>query len=101
VTFSSCDRAVSATTQADPVARGRYLVLTIGCADCHTPRGPDGQELPGLELSGHPADAPLPSWEPSLLDHNGVATISPTGTAFAGPFGVSVAPNLTPCPDTG
>lgn len=32
-----------AQTQAEKVARGKYLVETIaGCANCHTPRNPDG-----------------------------------------------------------
>jgi mono/diheme cytochrome c family protein len=99
--LAACDGGSAAAAAGDPVARGRYLVQTMGCADCHTPHGPDGAPLPGRELTGHPADAPLPSWDPSLLEKHGVATISPTATAFAGPFGVSVAGNLTPDPDTG
>jgi mono/diheme cytochrome c family protein len=98
---SACGRGAAAGSETDPVARGRYLVQTMGCADCHSPRGPDGQPIAGRDLSGHPADAPLPSWDPSLLERNGVATIAPTGTAFAGPFGVSVAGNLTPDAETG
>ena len=55
----------------------------------------------GVTLAGHPADAPLPEWDPSLLKRNILATMDPTLTAFAGPFGVSVAPNLTPDKETG
>ncbi len=97
---SSC-RSEAGASSVDAVGRGRYLVQTMGCADCHTPRGPGGQPMAGRDLTGHPADAPLPTWDPSLLEKHGVATIAPTGTAFAGPFGVSVAPNLTPDPETG
>ena len=33
--------------------RGRYLVNGIlSCGNCHTPKGPDGNPLPGKELSG-------------------------------------------------
>ena len=45
------------------VARGKYLVETSGCHDCHTPwtMGPNG---PGPDmsrpLSGHPASATVP-----------------------------------------
>ena len=35
--------------------RGRYLVNGVGlCADCHSPRGPDGQFLSGAHLTGSP-----------------------------------------------
>lgn len=85
----------------DLVARGRYLVEITGCADCHTPHGKDGKPIAALHLTGHPEHAPLPEWEPAMLEKNILATISPTLTAFAGPFGLSVAGNLTPCPETG
>ena len=47
----------------DPVARGKYIVSTSGCHDCHTPwvLGPKG---PGPDmtraLSGHPNDMAMP-----------------------------------------
>ena len=85
-----------------PVERGRYLVATSGCHDCHTPWhiGPAGPE-PDLRraLSGHPADwqlapppAPSAGWPVSA---------SPTNTAWAGPWGVSFTANLTSDPVTG
>ena len=47
----------------EQVARGKYLVTTSGCHDCHTPwvTGPKGPQ-PDMTraLSGHPADFPLP-----------------------------------------
>lgn len=44
--------ALPAAAQADPVARGRYLVESIaGCGNCHTPKGPQG-DLPGMNLAG-------------------------------------------------
>lgn len=102
-TLLLCALAVTACAPdgRDGVDRGRYLVRTMGCAECHSPRGPDGVALPGRDLTGHPADAPLPVWDPSLLGRHNLATVAPTGTAFAGPFGVSVAPNLTPDAETG
>jgi mono/diheme cytochrome c family protein len=37
----------------DLVARGSYLVNgPLGCGNCHTPRGPDLQFIPGMELAG-------------------------------------------------
>ena len=42
---------------ATPVERGRYLVTSIGCGDCHTPKtmGANGPEEDHSRLlSGHP-----------------------------------------------
>jgi cytochrome c len=86
----------------DPVARGKYLVWTSGCHDCHTPfkmtdKGP-AWDMDRM-LSGHPeqfemppAPAPTGPW---------LVSIAATNTAFAGPWGVSFTANLTPDKDTG
>ncbi len=87
--------------KAQLVARGKYLVTVMGCGDCHSPYGPDAKPIKGLEFSGHPETAPLPTWDPSMLEKGNLATIAPTFTAFAGPFGLSVAGNLTPDRETG
>jgi hypothetical protein len=88
---------------ADRVERGRYLVATSGCTDCHTPlkMGANGPE-PDLAraLSGHPEGfaitapvAPPPGpW---------MVTIAATGTAYSGPWGLSFSANLTPDMETG
>lgn len=81
--------------------RGAYLMAAIGCNDCHSAHDQTGQIVPGMALAGHPEKAPLPEWDPSMLQRGAVATIAPTLTAFAGPWGVSVAPNLTPDKETG
>lgn len=89
--------AGNATLAQQQVERGKYLVGFGGCHDCHTPltMGPQGP-VPDMSraLSGHPSqlvmpEAPKPSG-PWLW--SGAAT----NTAFAGPWGVSYAPNLTP-----
>jgi len=85
------------------VARGGYLVLVGGCGDCHTPlkMGPKGPE-PDMtrQLSGHPAQLKMPP-APKLGEGPWLWAGSATNTAFAGPWGVSYAFNLTPDPDTG
>lgn len=95
--------AAAAPTDADKVARGKYLVSTSACHDCHTPfkLGPDGPE-PDMSrmLSGHPQDVVMPP-APKLPDGPWVATMSATNTAWAGPWGVSFTANLTPDPETG
>ncbi|HEY0141182.1 MAG TPA: c-type cytochrome [Thermoanaerobaculia bacterium] len=80
------------------VARGEYLVTIIGCNDCHTPfkMGPNGPE-PDMtrRLSGHPSKLVMP---PAPKNGNSPWAWSGaiTNTAFAGPWGVSYAANLTP-----
>lgn len=81
--------------------RGAYLWTVGGCNDCHTPKDEKGKPIPGMMMAGHPEKAPLPRWDPSMLKDNVLVTMNPTVTAFAGPWGVSVASNLTPDKETG
>lgn len=88
--------------KTDPVKRGEYLVSMIGCHDCHTPlkMGPNGPE-PDMSraLTGHPEGLQMPP-APQLQEPWGwVGAV--TNTAFAGPWGVSYAFNLTPDKNTG
>jgi mono/diheme cytochrome c family protein len=90
--------ANAAATRAEsrPSAeRGKYLVMAMGCNDCHTPWrvGPDGP-APDMTrmLSGHPQDEVM--LEPKL--HPGQWAAAPTNTAFKGPWGTSYTANLTP-----
>lgn len=89
------------TQSSNLVERGKYLVTVGGCDDCHTPfkMGPNGPEKDrSRRLSGHPASEKVTP--PSLGQVWNVA-ISATGTAFAGPWGVAFAANLTPDEETG
>lgn len=89
--------------QARRVARGKYIVDTAGCHDCHTPWkvGPNGPEPDmTLALSGHPEGMKLPP-PPKLGNGPWVWTAAGTNTAFAGPWGVSYTANLTPDRMTG
>ena len=80
------------------VARGEYLIHTMGCNDCHTPKkmtdmGPALDE--SLLLSGHPAAEVLPTIaDKSILQ--GYALFTMGNTAAIGPWGTSFAANLTP-----
>jgi len=84
------------------VARGKYLVMTLGCNDCHTPfkMGANGPE-PDMSkaLSGHPQDLAMPAAK--LPDMPWAWMGSASMTAFAGPWGTTFAPNLTPDEETG
>jgi hypothetical protein len=86
----------------EEVVRGKYLVDTSGCHDCHTPfkmtaAGP-ARDMERM-LSGHPEQLELPP-APAA---NGpwLVSMAGTGTAFAGPWGTSFAANLTGDKDTG
>jgi mono/diheme cytochrome c family protein len=102
---SDAPRHSSKAPAADPalVERGAYLVRAMGCNDCHTPwkLGPRGPE-PDMSraLTGHPADVVMPP-PPRLPEGPWTWLGAATNTAFAGPWGVSFAANLTPDPETG
>jgi len=94
------------TTKAAPVQpqqqmrveRGKYLVMAMACNDCHTPlkMGAQGPE-PDMSrfLSGHPEQLQMPP-APKLMEGPWMWSGAATNTAFAGPWGVSYAANLTP-----
>jgi mono/diheme cytochrome c family protein len=99
VTLGATESRRAATLQANAakIQRGEYLVTIGGCNDCHTPwkMGAKGPE-PDMSrmLSGHPESFKMPpAPQPTgPWIWNGGAT----NTAFAGPWGVSYARNLTP-----
>jgi hypothetical protein len=85
------------------IARGRLLVISSGCNDCHTPwvfnpelgiPSPDWTRM----LSGHPEGGPDPQGE---IGPGDIGLIGPTFTSFKLPFGITYSVNLTPDIDTG
>jgi mono/diheme cytochrome c family protein len=97
--------ALAATSSKDAhaaqIARGKYLATYGACSDCHTPlklteQGP----VPDLTrmFSGHPQEAKLP---PPELKPGPWFAATAGMTAWAGPWGVSYAANLTPDRNTG
>jgi len=96
-------KATSTATSA--VERGKYLVAIGGCNDCHTPKKmtPDGpvpdmtQHLAGYVDRGKLAPAPAATMDPGTW----MAHTNGELTAWAGPWGVSFAKNLTPDQNTG
>jgi len=84
------------------VARGKYLVQSIGCDDCHTPKkmGPNGPILDeSRRLSGHPEGSVLPA--APAAKGPWIASTTFDLTAWNGPWGTSYAFNLTPDENTG
>jgi mono/diheme cytochrome c family protein len=89
----------------EQIQRGQVLVFDGGCNDCHSPKiftlegtFPDHTRL----LSGHPANVKLPPIPPGLISPDKwLGLFTKDQTAWAGPWGVSFASNLTPDPKTG
>jgi mono/diheme cytochrome c family protein len=80
---------------ASPVARGAQLAMLGGCHDCHTPKGANFALDMTRPLSGHPQNAALPPEVVGGISSNMMLT------AWRGPWGVSIARNLTPDKETG
>lgn len=88
-------RAQQAAAGGGDVERGRYLVGITGCHDCHSPKLKGMTPDMSRSLSGRPSTTALPS------NANGEVHASLDLTAWRGPWGWSVASNLTPDPESG
>lgn len=97
-TDSAADQKTTASASNDDlVTHGEYLVNTLGCDDCHSPKrmGPQGPEIiPELRLSGYQANNPLVEADSNTLK-KGWVLFSPDLTSAVGPWGRSFAANLT------
>lgn len=91
-------------TQQELVVRGKYLVTTGGCDDCHSPKiySPNGPVPDSTRsLSGFQHGEKLPALDVKYVaPGNWVATES-NFSAWVGPWGISYASNLTPDNETG
>ncbi len=79
------------------VIRGEYLVNSIGCADCHSPKrmGAQGPEIiPELHLSGFTQALSIPVPDLAVVE-KGWVLFSPDLTTAVGPWGQSFAANIT------
>ncbi len=105
--FSACQEKEppkKELTQEELIEHGKFLVEVGGCTDCHTPKvfGPNGPVPDETKfLSGHPQDAKLAKFDPSILQPGGYVLFTQDITAAVGPWGASFAANLTPDMETG
>jgi hypothetical protein len=89
-----------AMTKADSIKKGEYMVMIMGCHDCHTPKimtdhGPVPD--PSRLLSGHPANEKLPKMPDKSFVAPGQWYLVTSGlTSYTGPWGTSFTANLTP-----
>ncbi|MCU7496825.1 MAG: diheme cytochrome c-553 [Ignavibacteria bacterium] len=100
---SSEKKENSKMSHEELVARGKYLVNYGGCNDCHTPKVmtsqgplPDSTKL----LSGHPASMTIGPIDTAVTATTWLYANMGL-TAWAGPWGVSYAANITPDDQTG
>jgi mono/diheme cytochrome c family protein len=101
VATTACTPSESQTEEAQAlsgealVERGAYLVGITGCHDCHSPKLEGMTPDLARALSGRPESTPLPTAA------DGEIHAALDLTAWTGPWGFSVASNLTPDPATG
>ena len=95
---SSEEKKEPIMSQAEMVKRGDYLVNSVGCDDCHSPKrfGPKGPEvIPELRLSGYPSTLPIKKPDSNVIKQ-GWMMFAPDLTSAVGPWGISFAANITP-----
>jgi mono/diheme cytochrome c family protein len=103
-TTNTADKSSAPTaTSKNPdkeVRHGELLAKFGGCHDCHTPkimtpRGP--QPDTSRLLSGYPSNASLPAVPQGVIGPTQWGALASNDlTAWAGPWGISFAANLTP-----
>jgi mono/diheme cytochrome c family protein len=91
-------------TQQELISRGKYLVVTGGCSDCHTPKNytengpvPDSTR----RLSGFQRGEKLPALDVKYVAPGNWVAAESNFSAWVGPWGISYASNLTPDNATG
>jgi hypothetical protein len=95
----------AADANQDLIKLGEYLVVSHGCADCHSPKiktknGMDSDMT--RYLSGHPAEDKYPEIPKGVIgDDKWGAIASNDGTVWVDSFGITFTRNLTPDVDTG
>ncbi len=102
MSFSFLSNPNATKDNNEKIAHGKYLVMTYGCAHCHTPKrmtdhGPVKDET--LWLSGHNSKAPMPKMSPDIVALGLIAS-NMDHTARLGPWGISYSANIT-SDDTG
>lgn len=91
-------------TKEEQIARGKYIVNTGGCGDCHSPKVftemgpmPDTTRI----LSGFPQGLTLPSFDPKMVQPGMWVMTESNLAGWVGPWGISYAANITPDKETG
>jgi hypothetical protein len=84
-------------SQDSLIKRGSYLVNSIGCDDCHSPKsfGPNGPELiMEKRFGGHLSDAPVGKVDKNVMKE-GWMLFGMDLTSAVGPWGISYSANIS------
>lgn len=101
--FIACTNSSAGSKENKPmsreelVKRGEYLVNSIGCDDCHSPKkmGPQGPEvIEELRFSGYPSERQLQKVDTNSVK-NGWSLFGSDFTSAVGPWGMSFAANIS------
>jgi len=96
-TGSSAGNGTKTLNAEERVKRGEYLVNSIGCDDCHSPKvmGPNEPEIiESLRFSGYPADRAIQKADTNTVK-NGWMLLGGDLTSAVGPWGMSFAANIS------
>ena len=103
-TITSCSNASSNSintsktdSSTEVVNHGKYLVTSIGCDDCHSPKKMSAmgyEVIPELRFSGYPSNRPFNKISTDAFS-KGWMTFNQDLTSAAGPWGISFAANIT------
>lgn len=88
----------------DRIAEGQKMITIGGCNDCHSPKimSQFGPKIDSSKfLAGHWAQDSLPPVYAGVLQPGNWLAMTPSITAFAGPWGISYAANITSDSTTG
>ncbi|MCX8105629.1 MAG: diheme cytochrome c-553 [Ignavibacterium album] len=91
-------------SQAEMIERGKYLVTSGSCHDCHSPKimTPQGPVVDTTRaLSGSPSTTVIADVDPQLVQPGKWYLFVQDLTAAVGPWGASFSANLTPDIETG
>ena len=89
---------ISISNNDTSVEKGHYLVTILGCNDCHSPKELKNgipMIIEEKRLSGFPSSNKIPNFDKKQIS-NGFLLFSLDGTAAYGPWGISLASNITP-----
>ncbi len=84
-------------SQAELVKRGEYLVNSIGCDDCHSPKRMGAHEpeiIEELRFSGYPSERPVQEVDTNSVKR-GWMLLGADLTSAVGPWGMSFTANIS------
>ena len=88
----------SSQNATSSIKRGQYLVTTLGCNDCHSTKKLENGVptiVEEMRLAGYPSKNKHPTFDKNAVG-KGILQFSFDGTSAYGPWGLSLASNITP-----